>query len=182
MIHFRSGFWSLLCVCVCVFASHVRGCIQKVPDWVDNEIDAYNYKHSLRSNAKGYGGKFTRLAHKIAIQVHLVPESFTICSSRSLQAPSPETYGHTLLIIIIILRAELYDFFFFKFYRLEEYGYNSDVSCVGQSLVHSVLTYYITLLRLGYLGGFHSSIFYCSNWKETVFLRRAYRRWPKGDG
>jgi hypothetical protein len=34
----------------------VRGCIQKFPDWADNEI-TNNNKHSLRSNAKGYGGK-----------------------------------------------------------------------------------------------------------------------------
>jgi hypothetical protein len=27
------------------------------PDLVDNEIYAYNNKHSLRSNKKGYGGK-----------------------------------------------------------------------------------------------------------------------------
>jgi hypothetical protein len=37
--------------------THVRGYIQKIPDWVDNEIYAYNNKHSLRSNTKGYGGK-----------------------------------------------------------------------------------------------------------------------------
>jgi hypothetical protein len=36
---------------------NIRGCIQKFPDWVDNEIYAYNVKHSLRSNTKGYGGK-----------------------------------------------------------------------------------------------------------------------------
>jgi hypothetical protein len=30
-------------------------CIQKFPDWVDNEIN--NNKHLLRSNTKGYGGK-----------------------------------------------------------------------------------------------------------------------------
>jgi hypothetical protein len=35
----------------------IWGCIQKFPDWVDNEIYAYNNKHSLRSNTKGYGGK-----------------------------------------------------------------------------------------------------------------------------
>jgi hypothetical protein len=35
----------------------VRVCIQKFPDWVDNEIYAYNNKHLLRSNTKGYGGK-----------------------------------------------------------------------------------------------------------------------------
>jgi hypothetical protein len=33
----------------------IRGCIQKFPDWVDNEINSNN-KHS-RSNTKGYGGK-----------------------------------------------------------------------------------------------------------------------------
>jgi hypothetical protein len=32
----------------------MRGCIQKFPHWVDNEI--YN-KHLLWSNTKGYGGK-----------------------------------------------------------------------------------------------------------------------------
>jgi hypothetical protein len=36
---------------------YVRGCIQKFSDSVDNEIYAYNNKHSLRSNTKGYGGK-----------------------------------------------------------------------------------------------------------------------------
>jgi hypothetical protein len=34
-----------------------RGCIQKFPDWVDNEIYAYNNKHLLGSNTKDYGGK-----------------------------------------------------------------------------------------------------------------------------
>jgi len=34
-----------------------RGCIQKFPDLVYNEVYAYKSKHSLRSNAKGYGGK-----------------------------------------------------------------------------------------------------------------------------
>jgi hypothetical protein len=35
----------------------MRGCVQKFQDWVDNEIYAYNIKHSLRSSTKGYGGK-----------------------------------------------------------------------------------------------------------------------------
>jgi len=30
-------------------------CIQKFPDWVQNEIN--NNKHSLRNNVKGYGDK-----------------------------------------------------------------------------------------------------------------------------
>jgi hypothetical protein len=39
------------------FPINIRECIQKYPDWVDNEVYAYNNKHSLRSNTKGYGGK-----------------------------------------------------------------------------------------------------------------------------
>jgi hypothetical protein len=35
----------------------LRGCIEKFPDWVDNEIYAYKNKHPLKSNTKGYGGK-----------------------------------------------------------------------------------------------------------------------------
>jgi len=35
----------------------VRGCIQKFHDWVDNEIYAYFWYYSLRSNTKGYGGR-----------------------------------------------------------------------------------------------------------------------------
>jgi hypothetical protein len=35
----------------------IRGCIQKLPDWVDNEIYAYLWYYSLRNNTKVYGGK-----------------------------------------------------------------------------------------------------------------------------
>jgi hypothetical protein len=35
----------------------MRGCIQKFPNWVDNEIYTYNNKNSLTSNIQGYGGK-----------------------------------------------------------------------------------------------------------------------------
>jgi hypothetical protein len=37
--------------------TYVGVCIQNFPNWVDNEIHAYNNKHSLRSNTKVYGGK-----------------------------------------------------------------------------------------------------------------------------
>jgi hypothetical protein len=47
-----------MCVCVYVYRhTYTHGYIQKFPDWVDDEIYAYNNKHSLRSNTKGYGGK-----------------------------------------------------------------------------------------------------------------------------
>jgi hypothetical protein len=35
--------------------SDIQGCVQKFPDWIDNEIN--NNKHSLRRNTKGYDGK-----------------------------------------------------------------------------------------------------------------------------
>jgi hypothetical protein len=64
---------------------NIRGYIQKFPDCVDNEINNNNNnnKHSLRINTKDYGVKLTILTHKTAIQLHLVAEKFTICSSRS---------------------------------------------------------------------------------------------------
>jgi len=51
---------TLLLSCTWVAGSSfsiIRGCIPKFPDWVCNEIYAYNNKQSLRSNTKGYGGK-----------------------------------------------------------------------------------------------------------------------------
>jgi hypothetical protein len=74
----------------------VGECIQKFPDWVDNEIYAYNDKLSLRSNIKGYDG-----------QTHLIDSQnsdTTAPSGRelyhlqfSLHAASPETFGYTLV-------------------------------------------------------------------------------------
>jgi hypothetical protein len=72
----------------------IRGCIQKFPDWVDNEIN--NNKHLLRSNTKGYGGK----THCTDSQ-----NSDTIAPSGrklyhlqfSLQGASPKTSGYTLV-------------------------------------------------------------------------------------
>jgi hypothetical protein len=42
--------------CISLNINCKRGCIQKSPDWVDNEINNNN-KHSLRSNTKAYGSK-----------------------------------------------------------------------------------------------------------------------------
>jgi hypothetical protein len=68
----------------------VRGCIQMFPDWVDNEIYAYNNKRSLRSNTKGYSGK-THSDTTAPSGRELYHLQF------SLQAASPETFGHTLV-------------------------------------------------------------------------------------
>jgi hypothetical protein len=54
----------------------MRGCIQKFPDWVDNEINNNN-KHSLRSNTTAPSGR--ELYH---LQF-------------SLQAASPKPLGYT---------------------------------------------------------------------------------------
>jgi hypothetical protein len=76
----------------------LRGCIQKFQDWVDNEIQAYNNKHSLRSNTKGYGGK----THYTDSQ----NSDTTAPSGRelyhmqfSLQAASLEAFGYSLVDI-----------------------------------------------------------------------------------
>jgi hypothetical protein len=58
-----------------------RSVYPKVSVLSHDEIN--NNKHSLRSNTKGMAAKLTRLTHKIAIQLHLVAESCSICSSRS---------------------------------------------------------------------------------------------------
>jgi hypothetical protein len=79
----------------------VRGCIQKFPDCVDNEIYVHNNKHSLRSNTKCYGGE----THYTDSQ-----NSDTTASSGrelhhlqfSLQAASPETFGYTLISTFVI--------------------------------------------------------------------------------
>jgi hypothetical protein len=61
----------------------IRRCIEKFPDWVDNEIYAYLWYYSLRRNTRGYGAKLTILIHEIAIQSPIVAVSCTICSFRS---------------------------------------------------------------------------------------------------
>jgi hypothetical protein len=61
-------------------AGAVRGCIQKFPDWVDNEISNNTRWEATQSVM---AAKLTRLTHKMEIQLHPVAESCTICSSRS---------------------------------------------------------------------------------------------------
>jgi hypothetical protein len=61
-----------------------------------NEIYAYNNKHSLRSNTKGYGGKthYTDSQNSDAT----APSGRELYNLQfSLQAASPETFGYTLV-------------------------------------------------------------------------------------
>jgi hypothetical protein len=57
----------------------IRGCIQKFPDWV---ITKTTINTRWEATQSVMGTKLTRLTHKIAIQLYLVAESCTICSSR----------------------------------------------------------------------------------------------------
>jgi hypothetical protein len=61
----------------------IRGCIQKFPDWV---IKKHTFTFGItrwEATQRVMASEFTRLIHKIAIELHLVAESCTICSSRS---------------------------------------------------------------------------------------------------
>jgi hypothetical protein len=63
-------------------STDVRGCIQKFPDWIDNEITTTTntrWKATRRVTA----AKLTRLTHKIAINLHIVTKSCIICISLS---------------------------------------------------------------------------------------------------
>jgi hypothetical protein len=53
----------------------------KVSGLSHNEVN--NNKDTLRTTQRVMAAKLTRLTHKVSIQLHLVAESCTICSSRS---------------------------------------------------------------------------------------------------
>jgi hypothetical protein len=82
----------------------IRGCIQKFPDWVDNEIkndddennnnNNNNIKHALRSNTKGYGGK-THWTDSQNSDTTAPNDRELYHLKFSLQAASPETFVYT---------------------------------------------------------------------------------------
>jgi hypothetical protein len=73
----------------------LRGCIQKFPDRVNNEMNNNN-NHSLRSNTKAYGGK-TRYTDSQNSNT-TAPSGRELYNLQfSLQAASPETFGYTLV-------------------------------------------------------------------------------------
>jgi hypothetical protein len=61
----------------------------------DNEIATINTRSE--ATQRFIAAKFTILSHKIAIQLHLVAESCTICNSRP-HAASPKTFGYTFVL------------------------------------------------------------------------------------
>jgi hypothetical protein len=75
---------------------NIQGCIQKFTDWIDNEINNNNNKHPLRSNTNGYGDK----PHWTDSQNSdtSAPNGKELYRLQfSFQAPSPETFGYTLV-------------------------------------------------------------------------------------
>jgi hypothetical protein len=58
------------------------------------------------------GSKLTRLTHKITIQLHLVAESFTICSSRSRRPVRKllDTPSYVLIMRVEVLLKQLHFF------------------------------------------------------------------------
>jgi hypothetical protein len=62
---------------------HVRGCIQKSPDWVITKQTTTTTNTRREATQRVMAAKLTRLSHKIPIQLHLVAESYTTCSSCS---------------------------------------------------------------------------------------------------
>jgi hypothetical protein len=74
-----------------------RGCIQKFPDRVDNEINSN--KHSLRSNTKGYGGK-THLTDSQNSDTTAPSGRELYHLQFSLQSASPETFEYTIVVTV----------------------------------------------------------------------------------
>jgi hypothetical protein len=61
----------------------LRRCIQKFPDWVVTKWTTERINTRREATQRVMTAKLTRLTHKIAIQLRLVAESCTVCSSRS---------------------------------------------------------------------------------------------------
>jgi hypothetical protein len=63
--------------CILYTYSHVRGSIETFPDWIDNEI---TINTRWEATQRVMEAKLTILTHRIAIQPHLVAESYAVCS------------------------------------------------------------------------------------------------------
>jgi hypothetical protein len=80
----------------------VRVCIQKFPDRVDNEINAYVWYYSLRSNTKGYGGKTHYTDSQNSDKT--APNCRELCHFQFwLQVASPETFGYTVVFRYVLI-------------------------------------------------------------------------------
>jgi hypothetical protein len=78
----------------CLRHSAIWGCIQKFPDWVYNEIYAYLWYYSLRSNTKGYGDKTRQTDSQHSDTTE--PNGRELYHLQfSLQAAGPESFGYT---------------------------------------------------------------------------------------
>jgi hypothetical protein len=105
-------------------------------DRVDKEINNNNYKHLLRSNTQGYGGK-----------THYTDSQNTDTTARSgrelyhlqflLQAASPETFGYTLVLLNVIKILYMYVHLQHNIlprHRTALYKFNSDKHALNEFL------------------------------------------------
>jgi hypothetical protein len=93
------------------YSKEIRERIQKFPDWVINKYKLITINTHWEATQRVMAAKLTRLTHKIAIQLHLVVESCTICRYRSrrpvrklLDAPSYTFVGEDEINWNIILK------------------------------------------------------------------------------
>jgi hypothetical protein len=84
---------------------HIRGCIQKFPDWVITKYTLTTINTRWETTQRVMAAKLTRLTHKIAMQLHLVAESFTICNSRSWRPVRKllNTPSYTFLVWLLLV-------------------------------------------------------------------------------
>jgi hypothetical protein len=81
----------------------VQGYVQKFLDWVNNEINNSNNKHSLRSNTKGHVSK-THLTDSQNSATTAPSGRDLYYLQFSLQAASLETFGYTLVHKMVLLK------------------------------------------------------------------------------
>jgi hypothetical protein len=146
----------------------VRGCIQKFLDWVNNDINYNNNKHSLRSNTKGYGGK----THYTDSQNSdtTAPSGIELYHLHfSLQAASLETFEYTLI----------YGVGFFGFWSITPYKIKTYNFSVVYPLQLTFLLWYLSpeIAHHNFQAGSGSHptsypIIFNVSTNDLVFLRR----------
>jgi hypothetical protein len=66
-----------------LYPEDIRACIQTFPDWVIRKYMLTTINTSWEAIQRVMAAELTRLTHKIVMQLQLVEESCTICSSRA---------------------------------------------------------------------------------------------------
>jgi hypothetical protein len=129
--------------------STIRGCIQKFPDWVVTKYTLTTINTRWEATQRVMAAKLTRLTHKIAIQLHLVAENCTICSSRS-RRPVRKLLDTPSNYVIIQNTATWITVFL-----------STDRPKVNQSWTQIICNVYSTAMTLSRVSGHRKSCFSC---------------------